>query len=112
MNMLSPEFTTVMKVSAVELQEQMTLQLAVTSSQLKINYGTWVPMEFGPVQATTYFNITNIDGYNAILGTPFLWEHGVSPIYKDNRWVMKDGKRIHFPSQSPPITKASQSFWN
>src|SRR5258708_37176588 len=80
MNMLLPEFTTVMKVSAIELQEQMMLQLAVTSSQLKINYRTWVPVEFRPIQATTYFDIANIDGYDTILGTPFLWEHGVSPI--------------------------------
>jgi hypothetical protein len=75
MNMISPEFTTVAKVTAIELQEQMTLQLAVTSSCSKINYGTWVPTEFRLVWTSIYLDITNIDGYNAILGTPFLWEN-------------------------------------
>ena len=111
-NMISPEFATVAKVSAIELQEQMTLQLAVTGSHSKINYGTWVPIEFGPVHASTYFDIANIDGYDAILGTPFLWEHGISPIYDDNGWVMKSGKLIHFLSQTPPITRSGQSFRN
>ncbi len=111
-NMISPEFATVAKAPATELQEQMTLQLAVTGSHLKINYGAWVPMEFGPIHAEVYFDIANIEGYNAILGTPFLWEHGVSPIYDDDGWVMRDGKRIHFPSQATPITKFRRSFQN
>jgi hypothetical protein len=111
-NMISPEFATVAKAPAIELQEQMTLQLAVMGSRSKINYGTWVPVEFGPVNAKVYFDIANIEGYDAILGTPFLWEYGVSPIYDNNGWIMRDGKRIHFPSQSSPISKSSQSFRN
>src|SRR5258706_6149084 len=65
-NMISPEFATVAKTPAIELQEQMTLQLAVTGSRSKINYGTWVPVKFGPINADIYFDITNIKGYNAI----------------------------------------------
>ena len=72
--MILLEFATVAKAPAIELQEQMTLQLAVTGSRSKINYGTWVPIEFGPVKASIYFDIANIEGYNVILGTPFLWE--------------------------------------
>ena len=101
-NMISPEFAMVAKAPAIELQEQMTLQLAVTGSRSKINYGTWVPIEFGPVNATVYFDIANIEGYDAILGTPFLWEHRVSPVYEDDGWVMRDGKRITFPSHTTP----------
>ncbi len=110
--MLSPEFATVAKAPAIELQEQMMLQLTVTGLCSKINYGAWVPMEFGPLEATVYFDIANIEGYDAILGTPFLWEYGVSPIYDDDGWVMRDGKHIHFPSQATPITKSRQSFQN
>ena len=110
--MLSPEFATVAKVTAIELREQMTLQLAVTGSRSKINYGAWVPIEFGPIRANTYFDIANIDGYDAIVGTPFLWEHGVSPIYDDDGWVMKDGKRIHFPAHPIPVARSGRSFRN
>ena len=111
-NMISPEFATVSKVTAVELQEQMTLQLAVTGSRSKINYGTWVPIEFGPVRTDIYFDIANIDGYDAILGTPFLWEHGISPIYEGDGWVMRNGKRIDFPSNSSTARNPGYSFRN
>ena len=111
MNMISLEFTTVAKAPAIKLQEQMMLQLTVTGSHLKINYGTWVPINFGPVEAKVYFNITNIEGYDTILGTLFLWEFGVSPIYSDNGWIMRDGKYIHFPSQvtSTPFTACTHT---
>ena len=93
-NMVSPEFATVAKIPAIELQEQMTLQLAVTGSHSKINYGAWAAVEFGPIAPQVYFDIANIDGYDVILGTPFMWEHGISPIFQDDGWVMKDGRRL------------------
>ena len=93
-NMVSPEFATVAKIPAIELQEPMGLQLAVTGSRSKINYGTWTTIEFGPITPQVYFDIANIDGYDAILGTPFMWEHGVSPIFQDGGWVMKDSQRL------------------
>jgi hypothetical protein len=74
-NMLSPEFATIVKVPAIKLQEQMTLQLAVTGSRLKINYGTWVPMEFGPIKAyylfryREYRRVRHDPGYPVPLGT-------------------------------------------
>jgi len=110
--MISPEFATVAKTPAIELQEQMTLQLAVTGSHSKINYGTWVPVKFGPINADIYFDIANIEGYDVILGTLFLWEYRVSPIYDENRWVMRNGKHIHFPSQMSPTLRSCQSFQN
>jgi hypothetical protein len=75
-----PEFARIAKISVIELQEQMTLQLVVTSSHSKINYGTWAPIEFGSISTKVYLDIANIDGYNIILGTPFPWEHWVSEL--------------------------------
>jgi hypothetical protein len=111
-NTLSPKFAAVAKVWAIELHEQMTFQLAVTGSGSKVNHSTWVPMEFGPVKAFTYFDIANTDGYDVILGTPFLLEYGASPIYDDNGWAMRNGKCIHSPFQPPSTSKSSQSFQN
>ena len=97
-NMVSPEFATVAKIPAIELQEQMTLQLAVTGSRSKINYGAWATVDFGPITPQVYFDIANIDGYDVILGTPFMWEHGISPIFQDDGWIMKDGQRLKVQS--------------
>ena len=91
-NMVSPEFATVAKIPVIELQEQMTLQLAVTGSHSKINYGAWAQVELGSISPRVYFNMANIDGYNVILGTPFMWEHGILPIFQDEGWIMKDGQ--------------------
>ena len=90
-NMVSPEFATVAEIPAIELQEQMTLQLAVTGSRSKINYGAWAQVEPGSINPKVYFDIANIDGYDMILGTPFMWEHGILPIFQDHGWIMKDG---------------------
>ena len=93
--MVSPEFATVAKIPAIELQEQMTLQLAVTGSRSRINYGAWADVDLGPITPSTYFDIANIDGYDVILGTPFMWEHGVSPIFEGDGWIMRDGCRLN-----------------
>ena len=111
-NMISPEFATIAKVSAIELTEQMTLKLAITGSRSKVNYGTWAPVTLGPVKSSVYFDIANIDGYDAILGTPYMWEHGVSPIYEGDGWIMKDGKRLNVPVSSPSGNPPKRSFRN
>jgi len=109
-NMLSPEFATVAKIPAVELQEQMTLQLAVTGSRSKINYGAWAQVELGPMKPKVYFDIANIDGYDVILGTPFMWEHSVSPIFQEDGWVMKDGRRLDIPCTTVGKSFRPKSF--
>jgi hypothetical protein len=69
-------------------------------------------MVFRPIEANTYFDIMNIDGYDVILGTTFLWEHGVSPIYENNGWVMKDRNCMDFPFLSSPAHASGHSFQN
>jgi hypothetical protein len=34
-------------------------------------------IKFGTCTINEYFNIANVDFYDAILGTPFLWHHGI-----------------------------------
>ena len=109
-NMVSPEFATVAKIPAIKLQEQMTLQLTVTGSRLKINYGAWAMVEFGPIAPQVYFDIANIDGYNTILGTPFMWEHRISPIFQDDGWIMKDGQRLKVQSSQEAKFFRRKSF--
>jgi len=104
MNMVSPEFATVAKIPAIELQEQTTLQLAVTGSRSKINYGAWAEVNFGPITPKVYFDIVNVDGYDVILGTPFMREHGVSLIFQEEGWVMKDGQRLDL--ECTPVAKS------
>ena len=43
-----------------------------------INYGTHVTIKLGHKVVKEYFDITNIEHYDAILGTPFLRKMGIA----------------------------------
>ena len=48
------------------------MQLVVMDSKSIINYGTNMTIKITSEESKEYFDIVNIDYYNAILGTPFL----------------------------------------
>ena len=65
-------------------------------------------MNLGPIQsANTYLNIINIDRYDVILGTPFLWKHSVSPIFEDGGYIQHKDRRLDIPVKvvSRPISR-------
>jgi hypothetical protein len=95
---LSPEFARVAGLRPLELTQQMGLALAVKGSSSKLNFGTWADVTVGPIRnTTTYFDIINIDRYDAILGTPFMWKHSISPIFEDGGYLLHKGKRLDVP---------------
>ena len=47
-----------------------------------INYGTHVTIKIGHKIVKEYFDITNVEHYNAILGTPFLRKMGIVPDFR------------------------------
>ena len=53
------------------------LQLACISNQSMINYGTHTTIKIGCKVVKEYFDITNVEHYDAILGTPFLRKMGI-----------------------------------
>ena len=77
-NSLSPVTARIVNADKIELDEQVNLQLGTKGSRTKINYGTRVNLKVGPVNERTYFDMVDIDRYDAILGTPFLTEHKVA----------------------------------
>jgi hypothetical protein len=54
------------------LEQPFALQLGCIGSQSVINYGTNTTIKFGRKQYDKYFNVTNVEYYDVILGTPFL----------------------------------------
>ena len=48
------------------------MQLGVTGCKSIINYGTNTTIKSNGEELKEYFDVENIDYYNAILGTPFL----------------------------------------
>ncbi|KAF8584914.1 hypothetical protein K439DRAFT_1313280, partial [Ramaria rubella] len=65
-------------IKMFELEHPIGLQLACVSSRLTINYRMHTNIRFGEHNIEEYFDIKNIDYYDAILGTPFLHKLGIS----------------------------------
>ena len=59
------------------LEKPIALQLACISSRSMINYGTHATIKIGHKVVKEYFDITNVEHYNVILGTPFLRKMGI-----------------------------------
>ncbi|KAF8230751.1 hypothetical protein L208DRAFT_1280338 [Tricholoma matsutake] len=74
---MSPEFATSTNLKVYELKELVPLQLGTVGSHLKINFGLFTNFGIGQVNGNHYFDVVNIDRYDAILGTMFMRKHGI-----------------------------------
>ena len=56
----------------------LSVQLAVHGSRSKVNCGTTVRFKYQSIDCERRFDIVNLDNYDVILGTPFLYQHKVA----------------------------------
>lgn len=82
--MLSNDFARVSECDILKLDNPATLQLGCAGSRSRINFGTRAPVTLGLFGADVYFDIANLDRYDAVLGTPFLRRFGVILDFKTN----------------------------
>ena len=75
--MLSLEFTRATGIKMFSLEKPIALQLACIGSRSMINYGTHVTIKICHKVVEEYFDIVNVEHYDAILGTPFLRKMGI-----------------------------------
>jgi hypothetical protein len=76
--LLSPEFTRATGMKTFALEQPIALQLACIGSRSTINYRTNMTIRFGHKQYDKYFDIANVEYYDAILGTLFLRKLGIT----------------------------------
>ena len=76
--MISPDYVRAMGIPIFKLEHPVRLQLACMGSKSTINYGAKSSIVFGNKHVEEYFDVANIDHYNVILGTPFLWQLGIT----------------------------------
>ncbi|KAF8241016.1 hypothetical protein L208DRAFT_1230055 [Tricholoma matsutake] len=74
---ISPEFAMSANLKAHKLEELVPLQLGTVGSCSKINFGLFTDFEISEIKNTHYFDVANIDRYDAILGTVFMRKHGI-----------------------------------
>ena len=75
--MISPSLIRGEKIEPFLLDKPIGIQLAVTGSKSVINYGANTTIKYEGRESKEYFDIINIDYYDAILGSPFLRKHEV-----------------------------------
>ena len=88
--MISPNFIRAAKIEPFPLDKPVGIQLAVTGSKSVINYGANATIKYEGRELKEYFDIINIDYYDAILGMPFLRKHEVIIDFINNCLRMKD----------------------
>ncbi|KAF7965635.1 hypothetical protein HWV62_42444 [Athelia sp. TMB] len=87
---ITPEFGFASRTRQFKLDEQITLQLGCVGSRSKIVYGAVAPVTITGITEEMYFDVVNIDKYDAILGTPFLQRHGILLDFKRGGVIAND----------------------
>jgi hypothetical protein len=91
---VSPNFTRVANLPVKQLVKPVTLQLGCLGSRSKVNFVTETHIEFASIAINTYLDIANLDKYDSILGTLFLWKHGIQLDFETQEIVIHRKLRI------------------
>ncbi|KDQ24290.1 hypothetical protein PLEOSDRAFT_1107213 [Pleurotus ostreatus PC15] len=110
---LSPEYANIAKIPYGHLKEPVPLQLGTVGSSSKINFGAEATMTLGPIISKTYFDIANLDRYDAIIGTPTMRKYGIILDFADkcirigNRAfdALKEGEETHIMARRHSIQR-------
>ena len=86
---LSPDFVRVANIKPFELEDPVVLQLGCVGSRSRISYGVKTPIAIGKIADELYFDVVNLDRYDAVLGTPFLRKYGASLDFANNGVIIR-----------------------
>ncbi|KAF8234460.1 hypothetical protein L208DRAFT_1053201, partial [Tricholoma matsutake] len=86
---VSPEFIMSANLKVHELEEPVPLQLGMVGSQSKINFGLFAEFKLGTIISKHYFDVINLDRYDAIIGTVFMRKHGIILGFERDQYAMR-----------------------
>ncbi|KZT20567.1 hypothetical protein NEOLEDRAFT_1075396 [Neolentinus lepideus HHB14362 ss-1] len=81
---ISPDFVCIANITCFELRNLTLLQLGTVGSRSKVNYGTKLKLSVGGQMVDHYFDVANIDRYDIVIGTLFLWASRTIMNFNDN----------------------------
>ena len=76
------------------LASPISLQLAVQGSRSKVNARTTLEMEYQDICESRTFDVININNYDLILGTPFMYQHQICLGFNPARVVIGSDKAL------------------
>jgi hypothetical protein len=81
---ISPAFAEACRLDIFDLDSVVGLQLGTTGSRSQIKHGALAQAIYGPITSVEYFDVYDIDRYDAIIGTVFMRAHGISVDFEHN----------------------------
>ncbi|EGN91621.1 hypothetical protein SERLA73DRAFT_80279 [Serpula lacrymans var. lacrymans S7.3] len=75
-------------VQLTKLSKPSPIQLAVQGSRSKVTFGSQVDFAYQRIKEKYYFDIINLQNYDLILGTPFLYQHQVMVGFNSSKIVI------------------------
>ena len=72
---MSTKFADQIGIRKIALAKLLPIQLTVQGSRLKVNYCTNVRIQYREINSIQHFNIINLNNYNIILETLFLFQY-------------------------------------
>ncbi|QRW04576.1 Transposon Tf2-1 polyprotein [Ceratobasidium sp. AG-Ba] len=91
-----------LKLPKAVLAKPMGLSMAVAGSKGTIKYGVNARIGYQEIDKEHYLDVVNLERYDLILGTPFMFKHGVSISFNPN------GVHVRYPKAQPIEGKAAK----
>ncbi|KAG2076413.1 hypothetical protein BDR04DRAFT_1208224, partial [Suillus decipiens] len=91
-----------LKLKKTELTKPLVVQLAVQGSRSKVNYGARVLLKYQAISEDRYFDVINLQNYDLVLGTPFLFQHKILVGFNPPRVVI--GSASPLPMKGAEVT--------
>ncbi|KAG8942182.1 hypothetical protein FRC00_011969, partial [Tulasnella sp. 408] len=82
---MSTKLADQLRLRTEQLEKPMSVQLAVTGSRTVVNTSATVEFELQGVREQRRFDIINLENYDIILGTPFLYQHKVGMAFNPSK---------------------------
>ncbi|KIJ41618.1 hypothetical protein M422DRAFT_172031 [Sphaerobolus stellatus SS14] len=99
-----------LKIQTIPLAKPQPCEMAASSSRTLIQCNTSVDFSYQDIQEKRTFDIMNLENYDLILGTPFLFQHGIMLGFNPIHIAIgsKDAQPIRGPKVSVLGSMASQ----
>ncbi|TDL15616.1 hypothetical protein BD410DRAFT_816934 [Rickenella mellea] len=87
------------------LEKPLPVQLAISGSRTVVNYSATVDLRYQDINERRRFDIVNLDSYDLILGTPFLFAHKVLLGFNPSQIAI--GSKISLPIKGESVSVIS-----
>lgn len=82
-DIISADFASATELKTFELKDPLNLQMACVGSKAKLQYGAFLDLKGPLINERRYFDVANVEGFDMILGTPFLYANGITLHFND-----------------------------